>query len=757
MKKLHTFLATLCLTIGFSNAQTPQAINYQGVARDASGNEYANTNIGIRISIKDVSALGSIIYEETHNVTTNQFGLFALEIGNGTATIGTFSAIDWSTNSKWLDVGMDVNGGTAYTNMGTSQLVSVPYALYAENSGDGGSVWSENGNDAFYNTGNVGIGTNSPVGIMEITGTVSNPGDPLLQLSDASTTNGRIRLRDGGGSANNFSPTIDGHAEGSDSQFGLGLISWSAQDNDPNDKGMLFRSRSSDGSSLTTSPTYTWVNGPSDTEFQMQLSADGNLGIGVTATEKLDVNGNVKSTGFIMPTGAQNNYVLTSDATGISSWTDPSTLGLTAIWSQNGSDAFYNTGNVGIGTNSPNANLNISSAASTSSEPFIEMNDATTPSGFLRFRDLTDIANQFNPTIEGESFGVQLDRSGLNIIGRLANDAAGSRGMLFQVKSSNDTRLVNAATFIWRHDQDEIMRIDANDNLGIGTTTPKAKLEVVGNTYVGDELSGAGNTSILTDPKLNVNRNSVSLSSEANILQLTAHTSADGSSGDAGTLLMGTTNVPGARSVFFSSNDETTSGIGFKTRNTSGEDYRMVIDADGNIGIGSIAPTAQLNISGVATNPGIPFIEMNDESAPDGFIMFRDATGLTNQFAPMLDARGTGTGVTRSGLQLVGRVGDDGTDDIGIVFRSWANQNDIISNASLFEWQSGTNIMMDMNANGNLGIGTDVANSKVHVANGDVYLDNSNNGIILTSPNGSCFRVTVDNAGTLTPTAITCP
>lgn len=130
-------LTLLIITCFFSTAifaQTPQAISYQAIARNATGVVLASQSVGIKIFIHTGSATGTVEYSETHHDTTNQFGLFTLQIGNGTPDIGTFSTIDWSTGNKFLQVELDPTGGTTYIDMGTSQLLSVPYALYAEKS-----------------------------------------------------------------------------------------------------------------------------------------------------------------------------------------------------------------------------------------------------------------------------------------------------------------------------------------------------------------------------------------------------------------------------------------------------------------------------------------------------------------------------------------------------------------------------------------------------------------------------------------------
>jgi hypothetical protein len=120
----------------FLFAQAPQAIKYQAVARDLSGNELANSSVSVRISIHDGSAAGPVVYQETHPVTTNAFGLFTISIGQGTVVTGSFSSIAWSTGNKFLE--QEVDFGTGYQNMGTTQLLSVPYALYAETAGSSG-------------------------------------------------------------------------------------------------------------------------------------------------------------------------------------------------------------------------------------------------------------------------------------------------------------------------------------------------------------------------------------------------------------------------------------------------------------------------------------------------------------------------------------------------------------------------------------------------------------------------------------------
>ena len=109
----------------------PNAFNYSAVARDAQSNPIANQTIGIQISILQTSTLGAVQYQENHFVNTDDFGLFNLIIGAGAIQSGTMSTIAWSADNFYLKVGMDVNGSTNFLTMGTTQLLSVPYALHA--------------------------------------------------------------------------------------------------------------------------------------------------------------------------------------------------------------------------------------------------------------------------------------------------------------------------------------------------------------------------------------------------------------------------------------------------------------------------------------------------------------------------------------------------------------------------------------------------------------------------------------------------
>ena len=131
------FLSFLLLIPILVLSQVPQGVGYQGVATDAAGFELISQTISIRASVISGSATGNIEWQETHNTSTDTFGLFNLTIGHGTSTGNgsqtSFADITWGASTHFLKIEMDVNGGTNYSHMGTNQMMSVPYALYAEN------------------------------------------------------------------------------------------------------------------------------------------------------------------------------------------------------------------------------------------------------------------------------------------------------------------------------------------------------------------------------------------------------------------------------------------------------------------------------------------------------------------------------------------------------------------------------------------------------------------------------------------------
>ena len=155
MKRI-VFISTTILMSVCVCAQAPNKMSYQAVIRNNSNTLLANQMVGMRISILKSTASGAPVYVETQSPTTNDNGLATIEIGGGKIVSGTFSTIDWANGPYFVKTETDPTGGTNYTITGTSQLLSVPYALYAQSSGDT-SLWRKNGNQ-LYSLKNVAIG-----------------------------------------------------------------------------------------------------------------------------------------------------------------------------------------------------------------------------------------------------------------------------------------------------------------------------------------------------------------------------------------------------------------------------------------------------------------------------------------------------------------------------------------------------------------------------------------------------------------------
>ena len=192
MKKIKLLLFVAGITLSLlASGQVPQLIDYQGMARDGSGIPLANTTIGVRMSVLEGPLPGTLVYSESHTPPTNSYGLFHLMIGDGTVLSGNFTSINWATGDYYIQTEIDPNGGTAYIDMGTSKLATVPFAFYAANAG-GGSLWQQNGSDIYYNAGRVAIGHDTPLDYLHI----NNPGGPANVRINSTQS---YYMADGGG------------------------------------------------------------------------------------------------------------------------------------------------------------------------------------------------------------------------------------------------------------------------------------------------------------------------------------------------------------------------------------------------------------------------------------------------------------------------------------------------------------------------------------------------------------------------------
>src|SRR5690242_18525471 len=138
MKKILSLIIMMVVAVTAAISQAPGIFNYQGVARNSVGNVLVNKTITLRLTIHDGSAAGTTVYQESRTATTNPFGLFNVQVGSpgATAVTGTVPGVNWAVGDKFIQVEIDPNGGSSFINIGTAQIASVPYSLYATVSGD---------------------------------------------------------------------------------------------------------------------------------------------------------------------------------------------------------------------------------------------------------------------------------------------------------------------------------------------------------------------------------------------------------------------------------------------------------------------------------------------------------------------------------------------------------------------------------------------------------------------------------------------
>jgi hypothetical protein len=382
MKHITLILLLCFLGIGSLFAQSPEAMNFQGIARDNLGQPLVSTTLQVRFSILNQGRLGlQTLYTENHaNVTTDAYGQFSLPVGLGTPSLGTFANLDWeSQGDSYLQV--EINQGTGYVNMGSVQLLSVPFAQHSQTAdkavnlnldeladvdaslpanGDvlsfnsvngewqsgapqwaGGGYWTQNGSNIYFNTGNVSIGGTNPSCKLSI-----HQGDQCFTHAFATGAADLISLY--------------GNRIGLQNMVGFGFETEQFLIGQQLTTERLLYSRAEGG--------FRWyLDALADggTSTTMALNRDGYLGLG-TATPQANLHisdysdmSNTNLTGSLM-IGESNWIHLTMDRDEIQARNSngvPSKLHL----QRRGGDLTLvaGNGNVGLGTESPSARLHI--------------------------------------------------------------------------------------------------------------------------------------------------------------------------------------------------------------------------------------------------------------------------------------------------------------------------------------------------------------------------------------------------------------
>lgn len=196
MKKL--LLALMLIPAVFS-AQSPSEFKYQAVIRDANGSLLVNQQISIKVSILSGSAIGNTVYSETHTLGTNGYGVASITVGSGTVGSGVFENITWSTDDHFLKTELDISGGNNYQFMGTSEILSVPYANHAKTSAtaiDDNDKSSSNEIQQLTLQGNQLVLSNGG-GSVTLSGTIDLDADPTNELQALSLSNDTLYLSNG--------------------------------------------------------------------------------------------------------------------------------------------------------------------------------------------------------------------------------------------------------------------------------------------------------------------------------------------------------------------------------------------------------------------------------------------------------------------------------------------------------------------------------------------------------------------------------
>lgn len=460
---------TLIMSSTEVSAQAPKKFNYQGIARDAKGNPMANQQLSLKISILPTQDAAQAEYEETQVVKTNEFGLYTLQIGSGQMLNGAMNTVTWETGNKYIRVAIDPTGGSNYADAGTTQLLSVPYALYADKAGSSAQASGSsnttratnnyiektngsgvaNSTSLLYDDGtNIGLGTTTPVAKFHINQNTAAVQEHLRMQNLSATGAGRFTLYNN--SANSYSTftkygtTYAGNYGGSTQYPYANLLAFGNNGVAAGDG--LGRFLITNGGNIGMS---FYKGGITKLKFHADYTTE-NVGIGGNSDPIARIHGNNTD-------GATMDLRLTNNTTGhlVGDGLEISAVGTAANITNKENNS------LSLGTNNT-ARMSILGSG------FIGVNNAA-PAALLH---LKGNSNGFNA-------GIRLEDDGSTEYGDIL---CGQEGLIYRSASTGNDHLFLTSTF--GSVSSPAMAIKDNGNVGIGVLSPTAKLEVGGQVKI---------------------------------------------------------------------------------------------------------------------------------------------------------------------------------------------------------------------------------------------------------------------------------
>ena len=617
MKKILLLITAVMLLTAEGYSQAPGILNYQGVARNSVGNVLVNQNITLRLTIRNNTAAGPTVYQESRAVTTNPFGLFNVQVGSPGASgvSGTVTGVNWAVGAKFLQVEINPNGGSTFINIGTAQLASVPYSLFAAAAGDFILPFNKTQNDN---------GT-----LFKITNSGTNSGSTALEgltNSTAGSANaliGTVTSAAPGG----FSAGVRGINNGTGGN-GIGVYGsqagsgWGVYGTTPSGIGVNGNSSSGTGvygSSNTGVAGIFTISNSASTADALQANTSGT-GWAATITSSNATPSALRTTGGLRFTGINeaNNRILTSDASGNATWKDAAAVGIVtgsgilnyvSKWTPDGatlgnSQIFDDGNNVGVGTITPSERMHVYGGRLLvqNNNPITVLPAATWVDEDVRINS-GDAQLALYSLQDGLSSGA-ISFKEVDGTGALTNQWAfqrrtdGSFDIGFGIGADP-----GAAT--------SVIKALSNGNIGIGITTPTERLNVNGRILVDNSPITVLPAAMWSDEDIRIN------SVDA---QLSLYSLQNGVGSGAISLkeVDGTGNLTNQWAL--KRQTDGSFDIGYGTGANPGVVGSVIRTlSNGNVGIGTTAPTAKLDVAGA--------FKLADGTEGAGKVLTSDAAG----------------------------------------------------------------------------------------------------------------------------------